>query len=188
MKSSTSVVLLGALIFIVLAFAIYIFHSFPYLLALVLVAEWLVAALTVFSPAFTQGKSSGWLSKVLMVAIALAFANLYMLFLARRWGVEPSGMYHFTLHWQDAAIGFVLAFFKFLVNFVDDLFKAVFNTGAAPIASSVAKLGVGAGLDALGRLTVLPYLLIGTIGSLLSASAVKGLMAKSKGSSGGGHH
>ena len=52
MKSSTSVVLLGPVLFILMAFAIYIFHSFPYLLALVLLAEWIAVAMTVFGPAF----------------------------------------------------------------------------------------------------------------------------------------
>lgn len=193
MKSSTSVILLGPLLFILMAFAIYIFHSFPYLLALVLLAEWIAVAMTVFGPAF-DGKRSGWLSRVLLVLIGLGFANLYMLFLGRQWGVDPAGWYRFTLHWQDGAIGFVTAFAKFVVSFFDDLIKAVFNTGNAPIQSSISKLGSGAGLGELtgsiGRLPVLPYLLVGAIGSLMSASVLKGLLAKSKGGSGGGggHH
>ena len=191
MKSSTSVVLLGPVIFIAMAFAIYVFHSFPYLLALLLIAEWIAVAMTMFSPAF-DGKRSGWLSKVLLVLIALAFANLYMLFLARRWGVEPAGWYGFTLHWQDSAIGFVVAMFKFVVGFFDDLIGAVFNTGNSPIQSSISKLGAGAGLDMftgpVGRMTVLPYLVIGGIGSLLTATVLKGLLAKSKSHTSGGHH
>lgn len=191
MKSlaATSVLLLGVLIFILLALAIYVFRAMPYLLALVLLAELLVLAAAILAPVLSGTAKKGWFGRALFALIAVALANTYMLSLAHRWGVEPQGWYGAVLHWQDG----VFRVAGMLIGFFDALLKAVFGLGQAPIGGFLDKLrppptfsggevlpGAGA-LPTISTSTVF-NVLVGVLGSLWTASVVKGVLPR-----GGGH-
>ncbi len=191
---STSVLVIGIAIFLLLAFAIYIFRSFPYLLGLVLIAEWLVLAGVVLGPLLVNRMTGGWLGGVAIGVLAVALANLYMLLLARRWGVEPTGWYRVGLHWQDGVVSLALALFGFVVAFLDALLKVLFNLNRDPIAGFLAELRWPSSLDIelprSGfawapdlrvqdlRLELLGNLALGAVASLMTASVVKGLLRR----------
>ena len=203
---STSVLVIGIAIFLVLAFAVYVFRSFPYLLGLILIAEWLVLAGVVLGPLLVNRMTRGWFGGVVIGVLAVALANLYMLFLAQRWGVEPFGWYRAGLHWQDGVVGVVLGLFGFVVSFLDALLKALFNLSRGPIGSFLSQLHWPSRLDfdlppsgIQGvpdvrvedlRIGLLGNLLLGAVASLMTASVVKGLLPRSKAVKGGAaaHH
>jgi hypothetical protein len=187
MKSLTgmSVLLLGVLIFLVLALAIYVFRAMPYLLAVVLLAEILVLAAAILAPVLSGTAKKGWLGRAVFALIAVALANTYMLSLAKRWGIEPQGWYAVVLHWQDG-IWRVLAV---VVGFLDALMKAVFGLGQGPISSFLDKLrppeviSGGEILPGAGRLPTVSFatvfnILVGVLGSLWTASVVKGVLPR----------
>jgi hypothetical protein len=186
-----SVVLLGVLIFVLLAFAIYVFRSMPYLLALVLVAEVLVLAAAILAPLLSGTARRGWLGRAVFALIAVALANTYMLSLARRWGVEPQGWYGAVLHWQDGIVHIA----GMVVGFLDALLKAVFGLAQGPIASLLDKvrppqeISGGELLPGAGRLPTVSFgtlfnIVVGVLGSLWTASVVKGVLPRG-GSHGG---
>jgi hypothetical protein len=190
MKSlaGTSVLVLGVLIFVLLALAIYVFRAMPYLLALVLLAEILVLAAAILAPLLSGTAKKGWFGRAVFALVAVALANTYMLSLARRWGVEPGGWYAVILHWQDGlfrAVGMV-------ISFIDALLKAVFGLGQGPIASFLDKLrppqtlSGGEMLPGAGQLPTVSFatvfnILVGVLGSLWTASVVKGVLPRGGG-------
>jgi hypothetical protein len=190
MKSlaATSVLVLGVLIFLLLALAIYVFRAMPYLLALVLLAEILVLAAAILAPLLSGTAKKGWFGRAVFALIAVALANTYMLSLARRWGVEPGGWYAVILHWQDGlfrAVGLV-------ISFLDAVLKAVFGLGQGPIAGFLDKLrppetlSGGEMLPGAGRLPTVSFatvfnILVGVLGSLWTASVVKGVLPRGGG-------
>jgi hypothetical protein len=185
-----SVVLLGVLIFLLLALAVYAFRSMPYLLTVVLLAEVLVLAAAILAPVLS-GTRKGWLGRAVFALIAVALANTYMLSLARRWGVEPQGWQAGVLHWQDGIFHIVGA----VIGFLDALLKAVFGLGQGPIASLLDRLRPpqsinggellpGAGPLPTVSLATLFNILVGVLGSLWTASVVKGVLPRG-GSHGG---
>ena len=193
MKSlaGTSVLLLGVLIFLLLALAIYVFRAMPYLLALVLLAEILVLAAAILAPVLSGTARKGWFGRAVFALIAVALANTFMLSLARRWGVEPQGWYGAVLHWQDGIFRVVGA----VVGFLDAVLKAVFGLGQGPIASFLDKLrpptmiSGGGGLPGAGSLPAVSFatlfnILVGVLGSLWTASVVKGVLPRGGGSHG----
>jgi hypothetical protein len=189
--SGMSVLLLGILIFLLLAFAIYVFRSMPYLLALVLLAEVLVLAAAILAPLLSGTAKKGWFGRAVFALVAVALANTYMLSLARRWGVEPQGWYGAVLHWQDGIFHVVGA----VVGFLDALLKAVFGLGQGPIAGLLDKvrppqtISGGELLPGGGSLPTVSFatvfnILVGILGSLWTASVVKGVLPSGHGHSG----
>jgi hypothetical protein len=185
-----SVLLLGVLIFLMLALAVYVFRAMPYLLALVLLGEILVLAAAILAPVLSGTARKGWFGRALFALIAVALANTYMLSLARRWGVEPQGWYAVVLHWQDGL--FRVA--GMVVGFLDALLKAVFGLGQGPISAFLDRLHppemiTGAEtLPGAGHLPPISFatvfnILVGVLGSLWTASVVKGVLPR-----GGGAH
>jgi len=173
------------LIFLLLALAIYVFGSLPYILAAVLVAEVVVLVAAIFAPLLGGGARKGWFGRALFALIAVALANSYMLFLAGRWGVEPAGWERAVLHWQDGVIGFG----KFIVSFLDAVLRAVLGLTEGPISAFLDKLrppqnlGFDQPLPGVGRIESLPLstivnVLIGVLGSLWTASVVKGVLPR----------
>ena len=196
---STSVLVIGIAIFLMLAFAIYVFRSFPYLLGLILVAEWVVLAGVVLGPLLVNRMTRGWFGGVVIGVVAVALANLYMLVLARRWGVEPTGWYRAGLHWQDGVVGLALGLFGFVVSFLDALLKAMLNLSRGPIGGFLSQLhwpsrldvvlppsGIQ-GLDDL-RMGLFGNLLLGAVASLMTASVVKGLLPRARPNGGATAH
>ena len=199
MKSvaGTSVFVLGVLIFLLLAMAVYVFRSMPYLLGVVLLGEILVLAAAILAPVL-GGSRKGWFGRAVFALIAVALANLYMLFLAQRWGVEPQGWYRTVLHWQDWTIGVVLGVFRFVTLFLDAVLKAVLNLHEGPIGAFLAKLrppsalGLAGSIPGAEGVETLPFgmiwnLLLGVLGSLWTASVVKGVLPRTSGKS-AAHH
>ncbi len=179
-----SVLLLGVLIFLLLALAVYVFRSLPYILAFVLIGEIVVLVAAIFAP-LLAGSRKGWFARAVFALIAVALANSYMLFLAGRWGVEPTGWERAVLHWQDGVFGLV----RFVVNFLDAVMRAVFGFAEGPIGSFLDKLhppsslGVDQPLPGIGRVPSVPMatvlnVLIGVLGSLWTASVVKGVLPR----------
>ncbi len=188
---SASVLVIGIAIFLLLPFAIYVFRSFPYLLGLILLAEWLVLAGVVLGPLLVSRMTRGWFAGVVIGVLAVALANLYMLVLAQRWGVEPTGWYRAGLHWQDGVLGL----FGFVVSFLDALLKALLNLSRGPIGSFLSQLrwpsrldvvlppsGIQ-GLDNL-RMGLFGNLLLGAVASLMTASVVKSLLPRARSNGG----
>lgn len=186
-----SVLLLGVLIFLLLALAIYVFKAMPYLLAGVLLAEILVLAAAILAPVLSGTAKKGWFGRAVFALIAVALANTYMLSLARRWGVEPMGWYAMVLHWQDGIFRGIVA----VIGFLDAVLKAVFGFGQGPIASFLDKLrppqmiSGGEMLPGAGRLPDMSFatlfnILVGVLGSLWTASVVKGVLPRGGGPQG----
>jgi hypothetical protein len=184
-----SVLVLGVVIFLLLAMAIYVFRAMPYLLALVLLGEILVLAAAILAPLLSGTARKGWFGRAVFALIAVALANTYMLSLAQRWGVQPQGWYAVVLHWQDGVFRFV----GMIIGFLDALLKAVFGLGQAPIGGFVDRLrppstfSGGEMLPGAGRLPSISTatvfnVLVGVLGSLWTASVVKGVLPR-----GGGH-
>lgn len=197
MKSlvGTSVLVLGVLIFLLLALAIYVFRSLPYVLAFVLVAEIVVLAAAILGPLLAGGAKKGWFGRAVFALIAVALANSYMSFLATRWGVEPTGWERAVLHWQDGLIALVWGLFRFVVGFLDAVMRAVFGLADGPIGALLDKvrppssLGTDQPLPGIGRVPDLPLstivnVLVGVLGSLWTASVVKGVLPRGGGSHG----
>ena len=190
--AKVSAPLLGVLIFLLLALAIYVFRTLPYLLGVVLVAEVVVLAAAILAPLLSGGAKKGWFGRALFALIGVALANSYMLFLAHRWSVEPGGLYATVLHWQDGVVRFA----GFVVGFLDAVLKAVFSLSQGPISGFFERLRPPSNLDlgtalpgAEGRfgsmpLGVLVNILIGVIGSLWTALVLKRVLS---GSGQGGH-
>ena len=196
MKSSVFV--LGVLIFLLLALAVYVFHAMPFLLGIVLLAEVLVLAAAILAPVLSRS-TRGWFGRAVFALVAVALANLYMLFLAGRWGVEPQGWYHTVLHWQDWLVNLIVGVFHFVVLFLDAVLKAVLSLHEGPIGAFLDKLrlpstvglaGSIPGAEGVGALplSMIGNLLVGVIGSLWTASVVKGVMPRSQGKAAAGHH
>ncbi len=197
MKQSVSVVVLGAVIFVLLAFAIYIFNSFPYLLALVLLAEWLALALAVLGPLVAPAIRKGWLGRVVAVLLTIGLANIYMLFLASRWGVEPEGWFRSTLTFEAAVLNGALRLAAYVVAFLDALLKTVLGLHRGPIGSFFSEvvaaldgglhgpLEVQADFEGL-RLGLLVNLFVGILASIFSAQVLKGLLPAGRGGAHGG--
>ncbi len=197
---STSVLVIGAAIFLILAFSIYIFRSFPYLLGLVLILEWIVLIGGVLGPLLVNRMTRSWFGGVVIGLLAVALANLFMLLLARRWNVEPTGWYAAGLHWQDSLVKLVLGVAGFVVGFLDALIKALFNLSQGPIQRFLDHLRWPTRLD----LDVPPTgiqglpdfqiesikigfwanLILGAVASLMAASVVKGLLPRARSSAG----
>ncbi len=194
---------LGLLIFLLLALAIYVFRTLPYLLGVVLLAEVVVSAAAVLAPLLSGGARKGWFGRAVFALIGVGLANSYMLFLAHRWSIEPSGLYAAVLHWQDGVVRFA----AFVVGFLDAVLKAVFSLGQGPIASFLERLRPPSSIDFAGLLpggegrmspmplSVVVNILVGVIGSLWTALVLKGVLrgggAGSHGPSGahgGAHH
>jgi hypothetical protein len=192
--AGTSVFLLGVLIFLLLALAVYLFRTMPLILGGVLIAEVLVLAAAIFAPLLASGAKKGWFGRAVFALVAVALANLYMLFLGQRWNVEPQGLYHSVLHWQDSIVRVV----GFVIGFLDDTLKAVLNLREGPISSLLHKLRPPNSLDLSAslpgsdlptlRLGMVINLLIGVIGSLWTASVVKGVLPSSGGGKAAAHH
>jgi hypothetical protein len=191
-----SVLALGVLIFLLLALAVYVFRTWPYVLALVLLGEVVVLAAAILAPLLSGGAKKGWFGRALFSLIAAALANSYMLFLANRWGVQPQGWYHTILHWQDGAVGLVLGAVRFVANFLDAVLRAVFSLHEDPINGFLDKLRPPSTLDAgepipgAGRLpgvslTMVANMLLGIIASLWTASVVKGVLPRGHAHDGG---
>jgi hypothetical protein len=183
--AGTSVALLGVLIFVLLALAIYVFRAMPYLLALVLLAEILVLAAAILAPLLSGTAKKGWFGRAVFALVAVALANTYMVSLAHRWGIEPEGWYGVVLHWQDGIFRVV----GMVVGFLDALLKAVFGLAQGPIAAFLDKLrppesfSGGEMLPGAGRLPTISTstvlnVLIGVLGSLWTASVVKGVLPR----------
>jgi hypothetical protein len=204
MKSlaGVSVLMFGFLIFLLLALAIYVFRSLPYILALVLIAEIVVLVAAIIGPLLAGGARRGWFGRAVFALIAVALANSYMLFLANRWGVAPSGWERAVLHWQEGVIAIVWGLVRFVVSFLDAVLRAVLGLSEGPIGAFFDKLrppsnlGFDEPLPGVGRIPNLPLativnVLIGVLGSLWTASVVKGVLPRSGGSHGkaaGAHH
>ena len=191
MKTLTklSAPLLGLLIFLLLALAIYVFRSLPYLLGAVLLAEVVVLAAAILAPLLAGGARKGWFGRALFALLGVGLANSYMLFLAHRWSVEPGGLYATVLHWQDG----LLRIGGFVLGFLDDVLKAVFSLSQGPIAGLLQRLSPPSSIDfggafpgGDGRMAPLPLttivnLLVGVVGSLWTALVLKRVLR------GGGH-
>ena len=193
--AGTSVALLGVLIFVLLALAIYVFRAMPYPLALVLLAEILVLAAAILAPLLSGTAKKGWFGRAVFALVAVALANTYMVSLAHRWGIEPEGWYGVVLHWQDGIFRVV----GMVVGFLDALLKAVFGLAQGPIAAFLDKLrppesfSGGEMLPGAGRLPTISTstvlnVLIGVLGSLWTASVVKGVLPSSGGGKAAAHH
>jgi hypothetical protein len=180
---------MGLLIFVLLALAIYVFRTLPYLLAAVLLAEVVVLAAAILAPLLSGGARKGWFGRAVFALLGVGLANTYMLFLAHRWSVEPGGLYATVLHWQDG----VLRFFGYAIGFVDALLKAVLGADQGPIASLLHQLSPPSSLDlggafpgGEGRMAAMPLatiinVFVGVVGSLWTALVLKGVLR------GGGH-
>ena len=194
--AGTSVLLLGVLIFLLLALAIYVFRTMPYLLGGVLLAEVVVLAVAILAPLLTGGAKKGWFGRAVFALVAVALANTYMLSLAGRWGVEPDGLYRTVLHWQDGVVGAVM----FVINFFDAVLKAVFGLAQGPISGLLDKLRPptmvgGEALPGGPRLPDVSFglllnILVGVLGSLWTASVVKGVLPRgaAQGKGAAAHH
>ena len=183
-----SVLALGVLIFLLLALAIYVFHTMPYVLAVVLLAEIVVLGAAILAPVLSGGGAKGWFGRAVFALIAVGLANSYMLFLANRWSIEPQGWYAAVLHWQDGAIRIAVGLFGFVAAFLDAVLKAVFSLGQGPISAFIDQLRAPQSLDiggafpgGEGRMDSLPLgmvinVLIGVVGSLWTALVLKRLL------------
>jgi hypothetical protein len=190
-KHGMSVVVLGALLFIVMAFAVYVFRSFPYLLGAVLLAEWIILAVAVAGPLISSDMKKGWIGFLVSVLFALALANIYMLFLARAWGVDLFGWYRWTLMLQNTVVGLVVHAFQYVIRFLDAVLMALFGLKQAPIEDFVlglwrrvaealrAPLSIQAGDDL--KLGLLINLVIGAAACLVSASVIRKIVPRSHG-------
>ena len=200
-----SVLALGVLIFLLLALAIYVFHTMPYVLAGVLLAEIVVLGAAILAPIVSGGGKKGWFGRAVFALIAVGLANSYMLFLAHRWSVEPQGWYGAVLHWQDGAIRIALSLFGFVAAFLDAVLKAVFSLSQGPIGAFLNQLRPPQSLDIGGAfpggegrmesppLGVVINILIGVVGSLWTALVLKRLLpsgghGSAKGQKAGAHH
>jgi hypothetical protein len=191
MKALTalSAPLMALLIFVLLALAIYVFRTLPYLLAAVLIAEVVVLAAAILAPLLSGGARKGWFGRALFALLGVGLANTYMLFLAHRWSVEPGGLYATVLHWQDGLVRGA----GLVIGFVDALLKAVFSLNQGPIASLLDHLRPPSDVDlgsafpgGGGRMAPMPLativnVLVGVIGSLWTALVLKRVLR------GGGH-
>ncbi len=184
--------LLGVLIFLLLALAIYVFRTLPYVLAAVLIAEVLVLAAAVLAPLLSGGARKGWFGRAAFALIGVGLANSYMLFLAHRWSIEPGGLYAAVLHWQEG----VARFAGFVVGFLDAVLKAVFSLSQGPIGGFLERLRPPSSIDFAGAfpggegrmapmpLAVLLNILVGVVGSLWTALVLKRVL---RGGGQGGH-
>lgn len=180
---------MGLLIFLLLALAIYVFRTLPYLLGAVLLAEVVVLAAAVLAPLLSGGARKGWFGRALFALIGVALANSYMLFLAHRWSIEPGGLYATVLHWQEGVVRFA----AFVVGFLDAVLKAVFSLSQGPISGLLDRLRPpsdidlggafpgGAGRMAPMPLTVIVNLLVGIVGSLWTALVLKRVLKGGRG-------
>ena len=194
MKTLTrlSAPVLALLIFLLLALAIYVFRTLPYLLGVVLLAEVLVLAAAILAPLLSGGAKQGWFGRALFALIGVGLANSYMLFLAHRWSIEPGGLYATVLHWQDGVVRFA----GFVVGFLDAVLKAVFSLSQGPIAGVLERLRPPSSIDFAGafpggegRMAPVSFgvalnILIGVIGSLWTALVLKRVL---RGGGQGGH-
>ena len=191
-----SVALLGVLIFLVLAFAVYVFRTMPYVLGAVLIGEIIVLGAAILAPLLSEGAKKGWLGRAIFALVAVALANSYMLFLAARWSVEPEGWFRAVLHWQDGIMRFVIAIVAFIAAFLDAVLKAVFSLGQGPISSALEQLHAPSRLDLDGlpgvtgaptvSLGLIGNVLLGVLGSFWTATVVKRVIKPAHGAAGGG--
>lgn len=198
--SAMPVLALGVVIFLLLALAIYIFRTIPYVLAGVLLAEIVVLGAAILAPLFSGGGKKGWFGRAVFTLIAVGLANSYMLFLSHRWSVEPEGWYGAVLHWQDGLVRIVFGLGGFVIGFLDAVLKAVFSLSQGPIGGFFAQLRPPQSVDfggafpgGEGRMQLMPLsvainILIGVIGSLWTALVLKRLMPSGGASHGGGGH
>jgi hypothetical protein len=186
-----SVLGLGVLIFLLLALAVYVFRTMPYLLGAVLIGEIIVLGAAILAPLLNGGAKKGWIGRAAFALVAVALANSYMLFLAARWNIEPQGWCRAVLHWQDGAIRFVLAMIAFVVAFLDAVLKAVFSLGRGPISAFLEQLHAPSRLELDGlpgvegaptlSLGLLGNMLLGVLGSLWTALVVKQVVSRAHG-------
>jgi hypothetical protein len=186
--SGLSVVVLAGLLFVALGFSVYVFGAFPFLLGIVLIAEWVILGLAILTPMVSEPARKGWLRSLLAVLVALALANMYMLFLARTWGIEIYGWYWTTLHLQVAVLGGVAHAAGYVIGFLDAMLKALLGLREGPIEGALgAGWRVGADLvgsllggDGAPRLPMLLNLAVGLLASVMSAQIIKRLVARTR--------
>jgi hypothetical protein len=184
--------LVGALAWVLgLAFAVYVYPSFPHLLNGVCVLIWLgiflgavgVTASWAYSEKEKKEALGFWGGLGLLVSIWLA--SHWMLYLGKKWSIkiDPEGSVTYGLYVLDDILGYV-------GRFLDALLQAIFGTDYSPVGRFFDDLGAGLNpkldlpsVDGVASWSArfIGNVLLGTLSGIISAFVLSRWAARKKG-------